>query len=367
VVYNYFNIVLIGGLLVHLNEATDRIAKLDYALMKKAQERLNGLTKPIGSLGKLEDMVVRIVGITEKLIPDVNKKAVVIMCSDNGVVEEGVTQAPKEVTASVARNFMKDITGINVFSKHAGAEIFVVDIGIDDDINCNGIIDKKIRKGTCNIAKKPAMTREEAVCAIETGISIVGDLKGQGFNLLGTGEMGIGNTTTSSAVSSVLTGEKPETMVGRGAGLTSEGLKRKVAVVKKAIEINSPDRSDAVDVLAKLGGFDIAGLAGCFIGAAVYRIPILIDGFISATAALAAVKIKPEVKEFIFPSHGSAEPGNKKVMELLELEPVLNLNMRLGEGSGAALGFHIIDAAVAAYKRMGTFEDAQIDRYKPLK
>lgn len=347
-------------------EALKMVKKLDTDLMAKAQARLDSLSKPLGSLGRLEDIVKQIAGITGELFPKVDKKTVIIMCSDNGVVEEGVSQVSKDITASVTRNFMKGITGINVLSKHSGSDIVVVDIGVDDDLNVKGILDRKIRKGTWNIARGPAMTREEAVRAIEVGIEIVRDLKEKGVNLLGTGEMGIGNTTTSSAIAAVLTGCQVEHMVGKGAGLTTEGLRNKINVVKRAIKVNNPDPNDPVDVLAKVGGFDIAGLAGCFIGAAAYRIPILIDGFISSAAALIALRIKPEIKDFIFPSHGSAEPGSKMIMEAIGFEPMLNLGMRLGEGTGAALAFHIIDAAVAVYTQMGTFNDADIEQYVPL-
>lgn len=347
-------------------QALDAVGNLYENVMVKAQSRLDSLTKPLGSLGKLEDMVKQIAGITGELFPKVDNKKVVIMCSDNGVVDEGVSQAPKSITSIVTRNFMRGITGINIFTRHTGSDIVVVDIGVDDEISCEGILNRKIRKGTSNIAHGQAMTREEALTAIETGIDIVRNLKEQGVNLLGTGEMGIGNTTTSSAITSILTGQPIDVMVGRGAGLTGEGLKKKIDVVKQAIKVNKPDRDDPVDVLAKVGGFDIAGLTGCFIGAAAFRIPVLIDGFISSAAALAAVSIKPEIRNFILPSHGSAEPGSKAVMEYLEMEPILNLGMRLGEGTGAALAFHIIDAAITAYTQMGTFDDANIEQYVPL-
>jgi nicotinate-nucleotide--dimethylbenzimidazole phosphoribosyltransferase len=236
---------------------------------------------------------------------------------------------------------------------------------VDEEISDPGIIKRKIRRGTWNIKNGPAMTREEAVRAMEIGIEMVGRLREKGVNLLGTGEMGIGNTTTSSAVATVLTGREAGEMIGKGAGLSAEAFEHKKEVVRQAIAVNRPDPQDAVDVLAKLGGFDIAGLAGCFIGAAAYRIPILVDGFISAAAALVAVKIKPEVSDFIFPSHGSAEPGSRMIMEALGKEPYLQLQMRLGEGTGAVLAFHIIDAAVAAYTQMGSFEDAEIEQYVP--
>lgn len=349
-----------------LQHALDSIDGLHTDIIAKAQARLDNLTKPLGSLGRLEDIVKQIAGITGEVFPRVDKKTVVIMCADNGVFDEGVSSCPKSVTASVTRNFMKGFTGINVLTRHAGADICVVDIGVDDDLDCEGILNRKIRKGTWNIAKGNAMTREEAIQAIEAGIEIVRELKQQGVNLLGTGEMGICNTTTSSAIAAVLTDAGLEELVGKGSGLTKEGLENKVEVVRKAIETNNPDREDPLDVLSKLGGFDIAGLAGCFIGAAAYRVPILIDGFISSAAALVAVKLKPGVKDYILPSHGSAEPGSKAVMKALGFEPYLNLGMRLGEGTGAALAFNIIDAAFAAYTRMGTFGDAQIEQYVPL-
>jgi nicotinate-nucleotide--dimethylbenzimidazole phosphoribosyltransferase len=341
---------------MQLHEALRAVGQLDRAAIERAKKRLDSLSKPLGSLGRLEDMVIQLAGITGKVFPCVDKKAVIIMCSDNGVVEEGVSQSGKEITAAVACNFMKGITGVNVLSRHSNADIVVVDIGMDADIEIEGILKKKIRKGTWNIAQGPAMTREEAVLAVNTGIGLVGDLKAKGYDLLGTGEMGIGNTTTSSAVASVLTGTSEELMVGRGAGLKHGDLQKKIYTVKKAIEISRPDPKDAIDVLAKVGGFDIAGLAGCFIGAAVHRIPILIDGFISSAAALSAVRIMPEVSGFLLPSHGSAEPGSGKVMEALGLEPYLNLGMRLGEGTGAAL----------AFTHMGTFGDAGIEQYKTL-
>ena len=274
-----------------LQKALESITGLDMEVMGKARARLDNLTKPLGSLGRLEDIVKQIAGITGEVFPRVDKKMVVIMCADNGVLDEGVSSCPKAVTATVTRNFLKGLTGINVLTGHAGAGIYIVDVGVDDDLDCDGILNCKIRKGTWNIAKGPAMTREEAVRIIEAGINIVRELKGQGINLLGTGEMGIGNTTTSSAITAVLAGGPLEELVGRGAGLTSGGLDNKINVVKRAIDLNKPNPDDPLDVLSKVGGFDIAGLVGCFIGAAVYRVPILIDGFISAAAALVAIRM----------------------------------------------------------------------------
>ncbi len=351
---------------MNLREILDEIKVPDASVMEKAQQALDNLTKPLGSLGRLETIVKRIAGIRGELLPSVDKKCIIIMCADNGVVAKGVSSCPKEVTHTVTVNFTKGITGVNILSKHSGSDLHVVDVGVDADIDEPGIVNRKIRRGTWDITEGPAMTREEALTAIDAGIEAVRELKEKGYDLLGTGEMGIGNTTTSSAVVAAITGDDIEELVGRGSGLTSDAYNHKKEMVRKALEINSPDPSDGIDVLAKVGGFDIAGLAGCFIGAACYRLPILMDGFISGAAALAAVLIEPKVKEYIFPSHGSAEPGTGNIFRALGMRPMLDLDMRLGEGTGAALGFHIIDAAVTAYREMGTFGDAKIEKYVPL-
>lgn len=348
-----------------LNELLNKISSLDIDSMKAAQARLDSLTKPLGSLGKLEDIIVKLSGINSSPEPKVDNKAIVVMCADNGVVEEGVSSCPKSVTASVTCNFTRGITAVNVFSRLTQSKLVVVDIGVDAHISNSAILNRKIRNGTWNMAKGPAMTREEAIKGIVTGIEIVKDLKVEGINLLGTGEMGIGNTSTSSAITAVLTGEPIDKLVGIGSGLSKEAYINKIEVIKRAIEINQPDSNDPIDVLAKVGGFDIAGLTGCFLGAAIYRIPIVIDGFISAAAALTAIRINPASRDYMFTSHGSAEPGTASIMKSLNMEPMLNLNMRVGEGTGAALGFQVIDAAMAAYTQMGTFEDAKITQYVP--
>lgn len=349
-----------------LESTLDRISGVNIEIMKAAQIRLDSLTKPLGSLGRLEDIVKQVAAITGRLHPKVDKKAIVIMCADNGVVEEGVSSCPKSVTASVTENFARGITGVCVLSAHAGAEIVVVDIGVDAELTTEGIVNRKIRRGTNNIAKGPAMSRQEAIQAIEMGIEIVLEMSDKGYNIFGTGEMGIGNTTTSSAMARVLTGRPLEEVVGRGSGLSNEALKNKIDTIAKAIDINNADPNDPIDVLSKLGGFDIAGLVGCYIGAAALKKPILIDGFIAAVAALTAVRLKPEIKEYLIASHGSAEPGSRAVLDAIGIEPLLSLGMRLGEGSGAAVAFHIIDAAFEAYNKMGTFGDAKIEQYKPL-
>ncbi len=327
---------------------------------KEAAERLDKLVKPIGSLGKLEDIAVKISGITGKQKNSFEKKVTIIMASDNGVVEEGVSAAPQAVTALMTINFLKGITGVCVLSKHAGADIRVVDIGVASDLEYPGLINRKIRKGTSNMAKGPAMSREEAISAIETGIEMVSQLVKEGYSLFGTGEMGIGNTSTASAVAMAFIGCSSEETVGKGVGLTEEGYANKKSVIERAISINKPDSNDPIDVLSKVGGFDIAGMTGCFLGAAYYRVPIVIDGFISAAAALAAYRINPLVRDYIIPSHLSEEPGYSLVINEIGLKPLLDLNMRLGEGSGCPLAFNIIEAAETIISDMATFEEATI-------
>lgn len=340
------------------------IEPLNKEAMRKAWERLDSLTKPIGSLGELENIVAKMAGITGKIHNKINKKNVVIMCSDNGVEEEGVSNCPKSVTATVTNNFTKEITGVYVLSKFAQSDITIVDVGVDADFNNSKIINRKIAYGTMNMMRGPAMTREQTIKAIEVGIETIDDLVSKGYDLFGTGEMGVANTATSAAILSVLSGLTVDMSVGKGSGITEEQFIKKKSVVTKAIEVNKPDKNDVIDVLAKVGGFDIAGLCGCFLAAAKNRVPIVIDGFISGAAALCAYKLNPLVKEYIFPSHLSAEPGAAFAMKEIGLKPMLNLNMRLGEGSGCPLAFNIIEAALFAMDNMGTFEEATLDSKK---
>ncbi|MDD3705498.1 MAG: nicotinate-nucleotide--dimethylbenzimidazole phosphoribosyltransferase [Clostridiaceae bacterium] len=328
--------------------------------MNEAAERLDKLIKPIGSLGKLEGLAVKISGITGKQNNEFNKKVIIIMASDNGVVEEGVSAAPKEVTSLMTLSMLKGVSGVCVLSKHAGADIRVVDIGVGSDLDYPGLINRKIRKSTSNIAIGPAMSREEAILAIETGIETVSQLVEDGYSLFGTGEMGIGNTSTSSAVAMAFLGCSSEEVVGKGVGLTEEGYANKKSVIDRAIRVNKPDPEDPIDVISKVGGFDIAGMAGCFLGAAYHRVPIVIDGFISAVAALTAYRINPLVKDFMIPSHLSEEPGYRIVINEMGLKPMLDLNMRLGEGSGCPLAFNLIEAAEVIISDMATFEEATI-------
>ncbi len=344
-----------------IKKAVEEIKPANSAVMLEAQSRLDSLIKPIGSLGKLEEIAVKLAGITGQLYSSFDKKCTVVMAADNGIHEEGVSACPQAITAMQTVNFLKGLTGISVLSKHANADIRVVDIGVNGDIEYPGLINKKLRRGTSNIAKAPAMSREEAIRAIEVGIEIVGQLYEEGYRLLGTGEMGICNTSTSSAIVMSFTGCKAEDCVGKGAGLTEEDFENKKRVIAKAVEINRPNAEDAIDVLSKVGGFDIAGMAGCFIGAAHYGLPIVIDGFISSAAALIAYKLNPLVKDYMFASHCSEEPGYKLAIKELGLEPVLSLNMRLGEGTGCPLMFNIIQASQAVIKNMATFEEAAIN------
>lgn len=337
------------------------IRPLDQEVQEKAKKRLDSLVKPIGSLGRLEEIGVQLAGITGEVCPKIHKKATIIMAADNGVVEEGVSAAPQVVTVLQTENFFRGITGINVLSDHAGADIRVVDIGIHGNVEHPKLEARKIRNGTWNMAKGPAMTREEAVRAIEIGIEMVAQIKEEGYNLLGTGEMGIGNTSTSSAVIAGLTGCTMDQAVGKGAGLTAEAYAHKKHIIAKALEINQPNPEDPLDVLAKVGGFDIAGMVGCFLGAAYFHIPIVIDGFISMTAALLAYRLQPLVKAYMIPSHCSEESGYRIGAAQIGLAPYLQLEMRLGEGSGCPLAFFIIEAALRVIRDMGTFAEGNID------
>ena len=333
------------------------IGTLNSDAMKKAQERLDYLLKPPGSLGRLEDIARQLAGITGEIKNIIRDKAIIVMAGDNGVIEERVSSFPKEISLLVAETMVKGISGVAVLARHSGARLKVVDLGLDGDVKAPGIINKKIRKCTSNIAAGPAMSRLEAVQAIETGIEITNQTIDEGADLLGTGEIGLANTTTSSAVLYALTGESLEKLVGRGAGLSDEGLLHKKRIIQKAIDINRPDRNDPVDVVSKVGGFDIAGLVGCYLAAAERRVPIVIDGFISGAAAVAAYMISPESKNFMFTSHVSVEPGTAVISETLGLSPMLDMNMRLGEGTGCALAFNIIEAATKIMNEMGTFGD----------
>lgn len=348
-----------------LEEAKKQITPLNTRAMEEAVAHWNSIAKPLHSLGKLEDLVIQLAGIAGTPNVKIEKRALVAMCADNGVVEEGVTQSGQEVTAIVAENFLKAETTACIMAKNCRADVYPVDVGMASDTKVR--TDLKVAHGTKNMAKIPAMTREEAVKAIEAGIFMAEELKGRGYQILATGEMGIGNTTTSSAVASVLMEEPVETMTGRGAGLTSEGLARKIQVIKDAIALHKPDREDAIDVLAKVGGFDIAGMAGVFLGGAALKIPVIMDGFISCVAALVAVSICPEASGYILASHVSKEPAARLILEYLQKEAVIHGDMCLGEGTGAIALLPLLDLGISVYHSMSTFEEIHVEQYEELK
>jgi len=327
--------------------------------MQSAKAKWDAVAKPLGSLGRLEEMVTRIAGIQGTPDVRVEKKGVLVLCGDNGVLAQGVAMTPGEVTAIMADFIADGRSSVCRMAEIAGADVMAVDMGMFRRVNAEKLLDRRVSDGTNDITNGSAMTREQALQAVNTGIELVKSCAERGYNILATGEMGIGNTTTSSAVAAVLLDRSPEEVTGRGVGLSDEGLSRKVSAVKKAMLVNSPDKNDALDVLHKLGGFDIAGLAGVFIGGAVYRIPVVIDGFISSVSALLAVKLCPRVKDFIFPSHLSAEPAGRMVLDALGFEPFITVGMRLGEGTGAVCMFPLLDMALSAYHTACTYADIE--------
>lgn len=346
----------------NINSIINGIKPLNVQVMKDVKTKIDNLAKPIGSLGTLEDIVIKLSGINEKAVKTIEKKSIVIMCADNGIVDEGVSTCPQSTTLTVSLNFVKGTTGVCLLSKYVGSDLTVVDIGINAEVDDSRILNRKISYGTKNIAKEAAMSREDVIKAINVGIDIVKDLKKNGYEMLGTGEMGVGNTSTSAAVISVLTGIHSDSIVGKGSGLTDLGLENKKEVIRRAIEVNKPDKSDTIDVLSKVGGLDIAGLCGCFLGAAYERIPIVMDGVISAAAALCAYRLNPLVRDYIFPSHISMEEGSRTVLEEMGLQSMINLNMRLGEGSGCPFTFKIADMALFTLCNMSSFNESGISK-----
>lgn len=328
---------------------------------KEAKNKLDLLIKPIGSLGELENIACKLCGIQETLEPSVNKKVVVVMAADNGVCIEGVSSAPQRVTSVQTINFLKGITGISVIAKANNTDIKVIDIGILEDINYNGLDIRKVNKGTKNIAVEPAMTMNECLEAINIGFNTVKELKDKGYDLIGTGEMGIGNTTTTTALLIALTGCCLEDAVDKGAGLMDKQFDHKKYIIEKVINLHKNNCINPIETLRRVGGFDIAGIVGLYLGAAYYKMPIVIDGFISIVSALCAYKINKNVLDYMFPSHMSCEKGYKIALKELNLNPILNLNMRLGEGSGCPLAFNIIETSSKIINEMGTFEEGNVD------
>ncbi len=338
-----------------LKQTLDAIRPVDRAVMAAAQREIDYCLKPPGSLGKLETMARQIAGITGQVHNAIRKKAIVVMMADNGVYTEGVAMYPQDITRIGAEFVTTGRMGVNFLARQAGADIIAVDIGIQVDVDLPRVINRKVRHGTANFLKEPAMTREEAIQAIEAGIEVTMDAIDRGYDLIGTGEIGIGNTTASSAVLFAFTGAPIDRVVGRGAGLTDEAFARKKAVVEEAVRRHRPDPDDPLDVLAKVGGLDIAGMVGTYLACAARRVPVVTDGLISNVAALAAMRCKPEAVQYMIPSHISFEPGAKLLKEITGLEPMLDMDMRLGEGTGCALVFTIIEAALRMIEEMGTF------------
>lgn len=343
-----------------LDETLGSIQPVDPALLDKAQERLDSLTKPKDSLGGLEGFARRVVAITAELRPRIDKKVIFVFAADHGVAEEGVSAFPKEVTPQMVLNFLRGGAGINVLARHVGAQVEVVDIGVDFDFeDCVGLLKRKVVRGSRNIRKGPAMTRDEAVRCLEVGIGIAKEYAAEGV-IFGTGEMGIANTTASSAVAAAFTGASVADVTGRGTGIGDAAYRHKIAVIEDALGINGPDAKDPLDVLAKVGGAEIGGIAGLILGGASRRVPMVIDGFISTVGALVACRMKPAVKDYLFASHSSVERGHRVVLEDLGLKPFLDLDLRLGEGTGAALAISAIEAGLKIYNEMATFEEAGV-------
>jgi nicotinate-nucleotide--dimethylbenzimidazole phosphoribosyltransferase len=343
-----------------LEEILRRIQPVDTSRSNAIQARLDSLTKPQGSLGRLEELAKKYCMITGRDKPRIQNKIIFTFAGDHGVTEEGVSAYPKEVTPQMVLNFINGGAAVNVLAGHVGARVIVVDMGIDYDFEpMAGLEIRKIGRGTKNMTKGPAMTRDEAERAVLTGIELVEQYK-DGLDILGTGDMGIGNTTPSSAIVSVITNTDPAQVTGRGTGIDDRALQNKVSVIRRAIDLNRPDPADALDVLAKVGGFEIAGIAGLVLGAALYRIPVVIDGFIATAGALIAAEMNPLVKGYVIAAHQSVEIGHRRMLEHMEQIPLLDLNLRLGEGTGAALGISLVEAAVKILDEMATFADAGV-------
>ena len=343
---------------IELDSLLEKIKAPDQAAMDAARAYQATLAKPPESLGRLEALSIQLAGITGKIHNWMERTHLLIFAADNGVVEEGVSSAPQSVTLQQTINLTRAKTGASTLCRHFGVGITVCDVGVNAEIHDKAVLNRKIAYGTNNIAKMPAMTREQAITAILTGAGVAIHTEA---DALGVGEMGIGNTTTSAAVLSALLDVPPEQVTGRGGGITDEAFQRKKEVIRRAIETNGPDKTDVIDVLSKVGGLDIAAMCGAFLGAAATRRPVVIDGFISAVAALCAVRLKPEARHYLVPSHASFEIGYTLAMQAMDLQPMLLLGMRLGEGSGCPLAFQVLDAACAIINEMATFQQAGID------
>ncbi len=346
-----------------IEQVITEIKPIDQKLIEQTQARLDNLTKPLGSLGRLEDLAKLIVGISGKASPDFKNKVIFTFAADHGVTEEGVSPYPKEVTAQMVYNFLNGGAGINVLARHAQARVVVADLGVASDLKPSPeLVVNKIGYGTKNMAKGQAMSRQEAIRSLEAGIEIFEAEFKKGIDIIGTGEMGIGNTTAATCITAVFTKKPIEDIAGRGAGLDDQGLKNKIKIIQQALKINQPDAADPIDVLSKVGGFEIGGLAGVILAAAYRKVPVVIDGFISGAAALIAYKLEPKTKDYMIASHCSVERGHRHILNHIGLEPLFDFNLRLGEGTGAALGINIAEAAVKILTQMATFASAGVSQ-----
>ncbi|MFB6290204.1 MAG: nicotinate-nucleotide--dimethylbenzimidazole phosphoribosyltransferase [Candidatus Bipolaricaulia bacterium] len=339
---------------------TVQIEEVSDEVRAEASRRMDSLTKPKGSLGKLEDLAIKIAGITRQLDPSLEAKYSLVFAGDHGVAEEGVSAYPQEVTVQMLGNFIHEGAAINVLGEYVESEVVVVDVGVASEEIPESVIDRKIDKGTENFLTGPAMPRENALESLRVGYETVDELAGSGLDLLGVGDMGIGNTTPSSAITSVMTGAPPEKVTGRGTGIDEKTLAEKVDAVKKGLEENNPDSDDPVDVLRKVGGYEIGAIAGAYLAGAANRVPLLVDGFITTAGALIAYGLEPRVADYMIASHRSLEEGHNVALDELGLEPLLDLNLRLGEGTGAALAMNLVEAAVSILNEMYTFEEAGV-------
>lgn len=346
-----------------IDKIIDSIEPINEGLINKAYEKINNLTKPIGSLGRLEEISAKLFAINNGKMPESFKKAVVVFASDHGITAQGVSPYPKDVTYQMVYNFLNGGAAINVFARHSRADVFVVDVGVDYEFgNSNKLIVKKVARGTKDFSMEPAMSLDEAKKSILVGMEMGEELQRRGYNLLGTGEMGIGNTTPSSAIMRVVTGESLDVLVGRGTGLDDAGLARKKAIIDKAINLHQPNKEDAIDILCKVGGFEIGAIAGFILYCSANKIPVVVDGFISSAGFLISYLLNKNVKDYVFFAHRSNEQGHRIFFNFINEKPILDLDLRLGEGTGAALVFPIIEASAKMYLEMATFESANVSR-----
>ena len=350
-----------------LQNTITAIQPLDEAAMQAARLREDNLTKPLGSLGRLEALAVQLAGIRHEPIPKIKDKAIITMAADHGVTCQAVSLYPPAVTQQMVYNFLRGGAAINVLARHIGGRVIVVDMGVSGGLGeVPGLVHRRVAPGTKDFSTGPAMSREEATSAVETGIDILEQEIKRGLDIVGTGDMGIGNTTAASAICAAITRQPVASVTGRGTGIDDRQLAHKVAIIEKALKINHPDPADPLDVLAKVGGFEIGGLAGVMLGGAAHRIPVVIDGFISGAAALIAAGLAPGVKDYLIPSHLSVEAGHRAVYRHLGLKPCLDLDMRLGEGTGAALAIFLAEAATRLLGEMATFAEASVSQAEPI-